>query len=63
MYIELLLKATKCGMNFRNMPELAWELGGPVILTLMGCIGKVMVLYFKKEKVIILNRLSSHLLP
>jgi len=38
------------GMNFRNMPEIKWVWGYPVVLLGMLIIGIVMVIYFKRKK-------------
>jgi magnesium transporter len=38
------------GMNFRNMPELEWKFGYPIIMLLMLFIGAIMIRYFKKKK-------------
>lgn len=50
IFIPLTFITGLYGMNFKYMPELAWEWGYPVILAIMGCIGIFMLLYFKKEK-------------
>jgi magnesium transporter len=38
------------GMNFRNMPEIKWVWGYPIVLLGMLIIGIVMVVYFKRKK-------------
>jgi len=38
------------GMNFRNMPEIKWVWGYPVVLLGMLIIGIIMVIYFKRKK-------------
>lgn len=38
------------GMNFQYMPELYWEYGYPVILTIMIVIAGIMVVYFRWKK-------------
>ena len=38
------------GMNFRNMPEIKWVWGYPIVLLGMLIIGIVMVIYFKRKK-------------
>jgi len=38
------------GMNFRNIPEIKWVWGYPVVLLGMLIIGIVMVIYFKRKK-------------
>jgi magnesium transporter len=38
------------GMNFRNMPELAWPLGYPLALALMAAVSVTLYLVFKKRK-------------
>ncbi len=50
--MPLSLVAGIYGMNFRNMPELYWYYGYPYALTLMAVIAAVMLLYFKKRKII-----------
>ncbi len=50
IFIPLTFITGLYGMNFRNMPELAWEWGYPVVLVVMGGIGIFMLFYFKKEK-------------
>lgn len=37
------------GMNFQNMPELAWPLGYPMALLLMVMIAIIMSIYFWKK--------------
>jgi magnesium transporter len=37
------------GMNFDFMPELRWKFGYPLVLSLMGGISGVMVIWFKKK--------------
>ncbi|MFW9905815.1 MAG: magnesium/cobalt transporter CorA [Candidatus Thorarchaeota archaeon] len=37
------------GMNFQNMPELAWPLGYPIALTLMLMIAAILVIYFWRK--------------
>jgi len=38
------------GMNFEHMPELKWQYGYPVVLTLMVTLALVMLSFFKKKK-------------
>lgn len=38
------------GMNFEFMPELKWKFGYFLSLIIMGCIGLVMFIYFKRKK-------------
>ena len=38
------------GMNFNNMPELEWKWGYFSIIIIMGCIGIMMLIYFKRKK-------------
>ena len=37
-------------MNFKNMPELNWNLGYFAILTLMLFIATALVLYFRRQR-------------
>ncbi|MFO7965680.1 MAG: magnesium/cobalt transporter CorA [Desulfobacterales bacterium] len=38
------------GMNFNDMPELAWPFGYPLVLMLMLIVGLLMVAYFRQKK-------------
>ena len=38
------------GMNFKNMPELEWSFGYPLIMLITLCIAIVMLIYFKIKK-------------
>jgi len=37
-------------MNFRNMPELNWAWGYPLVMTVMLAIALVMVLFFRRRR-------------
>ncbi len=50
IFIPLTFIAGIYGMNFRNMPELEWKFGYPIILLLMFFVGVIMVRYFKNKK-------------
>ena len=43
------LVGTVYGMNFENMPELAWELGYPLALALMVSLGVALYLMFNRR--------------
>jgi magnesium transporter len=38
------------GMNFKHMPELEWEYGYPLILTVMAVLTSLMLYFFFKKK-------------
>jgi magnesium transporter len=50
IFIPLSFVAGVYGMNFKNMPELEWWYGYPLILTLMFTIAVVMIIAFKVKK-------------
>ena len=50
IFIPLTFVAGIYGMNFANMPELAWRWGYPAVLLLMLVITVLMVLYFRRKK-------------
>ena len=50
IFIPLTFIAGVYGMNFTNMPELAWRWGYFAALGLMGAIGVLMVVFFKRKK-------------
>ncbi len=50
LFIPLTLIAGIYGMNFKNMPELEWEWGYPIILSIMALCAGGMVLFFRKRK-------------
>jgi magnesium transporter len=50
IFIPLTLIAGIYGMNFRFMPELEMQLGYPIVLIIMLCIGVLMILYFRKKR-------------
>ncbi len=49
IFIPITFVAGIYGMNFVNMPELAWPWGYFGALGVMGCIGATMVIYFKRK--------------
>jgi magnesium transporter len=38
------------GMNFDHMPELKWEWGYPMALSIMGVVATVMLIGFRRKK-------------
>jgi len=50
IFIPLTFIAGIYGMNFKNMPELEWRWGYFILLSVMGIIGMLMVVYFKRKK-------------
>jgi magnesium transporter len=50
LFIPLTLIAGIYGMNFKNMPELEWRWGYPLVLAFMGICASGMVLFFRKRK-------------
>jgi magnesium transporter len=50
IFIPLTFIAGIYGMNFQRMPELGWRWGYFAVLIVMGCIGAVMVIFFKKKR-------------
>jgi len=50
IFIPLTLVAGIYGMNFSYMPELKWDWGYPMVLSIMLAIGLVMLIYFRKKK-------------
>ncbi len=50
IFIPLTFIAGIYGMNFKNMPELEWHTGYPLVLVFMGVVVVVMLVYFKKRK-------------
>lgn len=50
IFIPLTFIAGIYGMNFRYMPELDEPMGYPLVLTIMGALVIVMLLYFRKKK-------------
>lgn len=49
IFIPLTFIAGVYGMNFEQMPELKWEYGYPLILSVMLIIGLLMVRFFRKK--------------
>lgn len=50
IFIPLTFIAGVYGMNFKNMPELHWEYGYMLVLSVMLAIGLLMVGYFRKKR-------------
>ena len=50
IFIPLTFIAGVYGMNFAHMPELEWEYGYPLILSIMLILGLLMVRYFRKKQ-------------
>ena len=50
IFIPLTFIAGIYGMNFKNMPELEWHTGYPLVLVFMVVVVVVMLVYFKKRK-------------
>ena len=50
IFIPLTFITSIYGMNFLYMPELQMKWGYPAVIFIMGCIGMVMILYFRKKK-------------
>jgi magnesium transporter len=50
VFMPLTFIAGIYGMNFEHMPELKWPWGYPVVLSGMGLIAFLMLIYFKKKK-------------
>ncbi|MBB6481327.1 magnesium/cobalt transporter CorA [Spirochaeta isovalerica] len=50
IFIPLTFIAGIYGMNFRNMPELAWEYGYFAVLGIMLILSLIMVIYFRRRK-------------
>jgi magnesium transporter len=49
VFLPPTLIASIYGMNFKNLPELAWELGYPMALGLMVVSAVLPFLYFKRK--------------
>jgi magnesium transporter len=50
MFIPLTFLAGVYGMNFKNMPELEWKWGYPLVLLVMASIVAAMLLLFRRKK-------------
>ena len=50
IFIPLTFVAGVDGMNFENMPELAWKYSYPVVMVIMILIGVGMLIYFRRKK-------------
>lgn len=50
IFIPLTFIAGLYGMNFVGMPEIHWKYGYPTVLIVMGVIGILLVMYFRKKK-------------
>jgi magnesium transporter len=49
VFLPPTLIASIYGMNFRNLPELSWELGYPMALGLMVVSAVLPFVYFKRK--------------
>jgi magnesium transporter len=52
IFIPLTFIAGIYGMNFKNMPELDWHYGYPLVMGFMASIAGTMLWYFKRKKLI-----------
>jgi magnesium transporter len=50
IFIPITFLAGIYGMNFKNMPELEWAWGYPLLWCIILVVGLIMVLYFRKKK-------------
>lgn len=50
IFMPLTFLAGLYGMNFKNMPELEWHYGYPLLLCVMAGVAVFMVFYFKRKK-------------
>jgi magnesium transporter len=50
IFIPITFLAGIYGMNFKNMPELEWAWGYPLLWCIILVVGLVMVLYFRRKK-------------
>ena len=50
IFIPLTFIAGVYGMNFKNIPELEWDMGYPLVWGIMLFVGVMLVLFFKKKK-------------
>jgi len=50
IFMPLSFIASIYGMNFEHMPELTWAWGYPVVLAVMGMVGVVMLVGFRRRK-------------
>jgi magnesium transporter len=50
IFIPLTFIVGLYGMNFKNMPELEYEWGYPIVLCIMALISMCMVVYFRRKK-------------
>jgi magnesium transporter len=50
IFIPLTFIAGIYGMNFKDMPELGWKWGYPIVLIIMAVVAVVMLIYFKRKK-------------
>jgi magnesium transporter len=50
IFIPLTFIAGVYGMNFRNMPELAWEWGYPAAWIIMALVSAFMLMYFRRKR-------------
>lgn len=52
IFLPLTLLAGWYGMNFQNMPELAWEFGYPAVFVLSVAVVIICIVYFKIKKIL-----------
>lgn len=50
IFIPLTFIAGIYGMNFKNMPELEWNTGYPLVVVFMVLVAVFMIIYFKRKK-------------
>ncbi|MHC4411962.1 MAG: magnesium/cobalt transporter CorA [Planctomycetota bacterium] len=50
IFIPLTFIAGVYGMNFKDMPELGWKWGYPIVLIIMALVASAMLIYFKRKK-------------
>jgi magnesium transporter len=50
IFIPLTFIAGVYGMNFKDMPELSWKWGYPIVLLIMAAVAAAMLIYFKRKK-------------
>ncbi len=50
IFMPLTFLAGLYGMNFKNMPELEWHYGYPLLLCFMAGVAAFMIFYFKRKK-------------
>jgi magnesium transporter len=50
IFIPMTLIAGIYGMNFKMMPELEWQFGYPLALSIMGVLGVSLLIYFRRKR-------------